>query len=656
MLASPQQVPQVMLQIPDLHKVSGAHQEVLGTAAALATPRVRPASGCDIFRSIDELIVLKVLGRGTFASVRQAIHRPSGRIFALKTVRRDKVIQEGGHAEHLVREANVQVRMRHRNIVLLYGHFEDSERVHFVLEFVAGGQLLQRMRKIGRLSREEAARMFLDVISALMYIHQHNIVHRDIKPENVLLQEQDKSDEYIAKIGDFGCCAMLSDLEPTRNTLCGTMDYLAPEMIDQQPHDHRVDVWASGVLLYEMLVGEPPFKAKSQLEALRRILSSEVQCPSFMDEDAADLIRLLLHKSCKARLPLAQAASHAYVTKFAGKDHPNGRTELREEKHDVGPSTSKPASNTPVPALGLGLICKPIAENECHCRQSISPVARRPAMPQTARLARPSRSPPPCRKERLSTPATLQARHWGSPLKQTEKDRSRQISEKTLLPLESVACENSPLGDRDFRDDESGCSYLSDDTPSCSLVSANTPVHNSFACEQTPSNPVKGDVTNSTGTYSCSSRAIAGGPSFKAPGSRLRSLTPPQGELEETAAKISGGCRTPDGRSPRAEARASPPKSDASPRESRALPFSSSPPVLMQSALLAQEAAYQLEADTSQLAVCSRTAPRAKVASTRNGPPSEPRTSTTPTAFSSISVATSGSSYANPVEAMNESI
>merc|ERR1719326_1263478 len=97
---------------------------------------MRISNGQEAFESLEEFIILKSLGKGTFASVRQAVHRKSGRVFALKTVRRDRVLQEGGTPEHLAREASCQLRMRHRNIVHLYGHFEENERVHFVLEFV----------------------------------------------------------------------------------------------------------------------------------------------------------------------------------------------------------------------------------------------------------------------------------------------------------------------------------------------------------------------------------------------------------------------------------------------------------------------------------------------------------------------------------------
>jgi len=313
-------------------------------------------------RSLNDFIVLGGLGKGTFASVRQVVHRATSTVCALKTVRRERALREGGTPEVLAREATLQLDLRHRNIVRLYSCFEDAAQVHFVLEYVSGGQLLARMREVGRLQHGEAAHVLSEVAEGLLYLHGHNIVHRDIKPENVLLQPDPERDEPVVKIGDFGCCALLTELEPTRGTICGTMDYLAPEMIDQRPHDHGVDLWAVGVLLYEMLVGEPPFKASSQIESLRRIIATDLRCPAWLNADAADLAHKLMRHESGQRLPLAEALRHDFVV--ANTKRSSGAAMLSEPDQATAPAAMDETAVLATPRRSL--------------LRSLTPVARRP--------------------------------------------------------------------------------------------------------------------------------------------------------------------------------------------------------------------------------------------------------------------------------------
>ncbi len=151
------------------------------------------------------------------------------------------------------------------------------------------------------------------MLLALNYMHSQNITHRDLKPENILLESKD-IDKLDVKIADFGW----SVHAPTsrRNTLCGTLDYLPPEMVEGREHDEQVDVWSLGVLLYEFLVGTPPFEADGHSATYRRISRVDLifpQGPHGVSEDAQDLIRKLLVKDPRQRIALERVPSHPWV-------------------------------------------------------------------------------------------------------------------------------------------------------------------------------------------------------------------------------------------------------------------------------------------------------------------------------------------------------
>ena len=134
----------------------------------------------------------------------------------------------------------------------MYGYFYDSKRIYLILEYSPGGELYKKLTQPGHFSEKVSAKYICDLALALDYCHQKHVIHRDIKPENLLVGAHGE-----IKIADFGW----SVHAPTsrRNTLCGTLDYLQPEMVEGQEHDEKVDIWSLGVLMYEFLIGCPPF-------------------------------------------------------------------------------------------------------------------------------------------------------------------------------------------------------------------------------------------------------------------------------------------------------------------------------------------------------------------------------------------------------------
>jgi len=256
--------------------------------------------------TLQDFEIGKPLGRGKFGKVYLARERRTKYIVALKVLSKNQLLKSG--VEHqLRREIEIQAHLRHRHILRMYGYFYDNKNIYLILEYSPGGELYKKLTARGKFSERTSARFISDLSGAMKYCHSKHVIHRDIKPENLLLGA--KND---VKIADFGW----SVHAPTsrRNTLCGTLDYLPPEMVEGREHDEQVDTWALGVLLYEFLVGVPPFETESHSATYRRIQRVDIRWPNNgMPDDARDLIGKLLKKDPRQRLPLECIPKHPFV-------------------------------------------------------------------------------------------------------------------------------------------------------------------------------------------------------------------------------------------------------------------------------------------------------------------------------------------------------
>lgn len=263
----------------------------------IATPRQYSLADFEIGRK---------LGKGKFGKVYCVREKSSGYICALKVMNKKELI-EYKVEKQFRREVEIQSNLRHPNILRLYGHFHDSTRVYLIIEYLAKGELFKVLRREGRFSDVKASKYIAQMASALAYLHSKHIIHRDIKPENILLG----LDGNI-KIADFGWSVHSSS---RRATMCGTLDYLPPEMVEARDHDYRVDIWSLGVLAYEFLVGSPPFEESGHAATYRRISRVDLKIPPFVSAHAADLIRKLLVHDPEKRFPLDQVQSHPWVVR-----------------------------------------------------------------------------------------------------------------------------------------------------------------------------------------------------------------------------------------------------------------------------------------------------------------------------------------------------
>ncbi|KAI8811426.1 kinase-like domain-containing protein [Cladochytrium replicatum] len=259
--------------------------------------------------SLADFDVGKALGKGKFGRVYLAREKKSGYIVALKILFKQELVQAKVEKQ-LRREIEIQSHLRHPNILRLFGYFYDAKRVYLILEFAAGGELYKHLQKDARFSERRASRYIAQMTTALKYLHKKNVIHRDIKPENLLVGINGE-----LKIGDFGWSVHAPNAR--RTTLCGTLDYLPPEMVEGREHNEKVDLWSLGVLCYEFLVGVPPFEETSSFRATyKRIADVDLSIPDYVSSEAKDLIMKLLRHKAEDRLPLDAVLNHPWITKY----------------------------------------------------------------------------------------------------------------------------------------------------------------------------------------------------------------------------------------------------------------------------------------------------------------------------------------------------
>jgi aurora kinase len=261
----------------------------------------------------------KPLGKGKFGRVYLARERSTGFVCALKVLHKSE-LQQGRVEKQVRREIEIQSNLAHPNILRLYGHFHDSKRIFLILEFAGKGELYKHLRKAQRFPEWQAAQYIAQMASALKYLHKKHVIHRDIKPENILVGLHGE-----IKISDFGWSVHAPNNR--RNTMCGTLDYLPPEMCrhqggrdgkDDNWYSEKIDLWSLGVLTYEFLVGEAPFEDTPAMTQ-RRIARGEMTIPPFVSAEARDLIKRLLQLDPEKRLSLEEVEVHPWIIKHCVK-------------------------------------------------------------------------------------------------------------------------------------------------------------------------------------------------------------------------------------------------------------------------------------------------------------------------------------------------
>ncbi|KAM0697483.1 hypothetical protein Q7P36_002337 [Cladosporium allicinum] len=256
----------------------------------------------------------KPLGKGKFGRVYLARERASGFVCALKVLHKSE-LQQGKVEKQVRREIEIQSNLAHPHCLRMYGHFHDTKRIFLILEFAGKGELYKHLRKAGKFPEWQAAQYIAQMASALKYLHKKHVMHRDIKPENILVGIHGE-----IKISDFGWSVHAPNNR--RNTMCGTLDYLPPEMIkpgrEENWYTEKVDLWSLGVLTYEFLVGEAPFE-DTPVMTQRRIAKCDMTIPPNLSAEARDLIKRLLVLDPERRISLEDVETHPWIIKHCVK-------------------------------------------------------------------------------------------------------------------------------------------------------------------------------------------------------------------------------------------------------------------------------------------------------------------------------------------------
>ena len=279
--------------------------------------------------SLSHFDIGRKLGCGKYGHVYLAREKSCKFIVALKQISLRQLDEDGMHHQ-LLREIEIQSHLRHVNVLRMYGFFVEDAHVYLVLEFAPRGQLYDYLVAEKHFGEKKTAHYIGDLACAFHFCHVKHIIHRDIKPENLLLGFNN-----VIKISDFGWSVHAP--RDRRQTMCGTLDYLSPEMVanatgERVAYDHSVDIWCLGVLMYEFLYGNPPFfepDTSDSHKTYTRITRVDLHFPAKppVSDDAKDLIRRMIVREPERRIRLVDVVQHRWLVGFSGEDVMRRRVE-----------------------------------------------------------------------------------------------------------------------------------------------------------------------------------------------------------------------------------------------------------------------------------------------------------------------------------------
>jgi len=262
--------------------------------------------------NIEDFDFMKVLGKGSFGKVMLARKRDNQQVYAVKILKKEDIVEHDDYVCARVEKDVLSLAGDNPFLTKLYATFQTRDRLFYVMEFLNGGDMMFHIKLDGYFEEPRARFYAAEITSALSYLHNRGIIYRDLKLDNVMLDGGGH-----VKLADFGMCKAGMHASATTSTFCGTPDYLAPEMLisDTPEYSFSVDWWALGVLMYEMMAGQPAFEGDTEDMLYEAIKTHDVSFPDWISREAVNCVRAFLVRVSAKRLgcgPTGVAAIHEH--------------------------------------------------------------------------------------------------------------------------------------------------------------------------------------------------------------------------------------------------------------------------------------------------------------------------------------------------------
>ena len=286
--------------------------------------------------TLNDFKILKTLGKGAFGKVLLVHNEELNKYFAMKILKKD-FIKKNKQIAHTKVERKILEKIDYPFIAQLFYAFQNKEKLYMITEYMPGGEMFYHLHKEQYFKESKAKFYICEIILAIEHLHKNNIIYRDLKPENILLDENGH-----IKLTDFGLSKIVNDINKDRTfTICGTPEYVAPEVLTGKGYNKSVDWWSLGIVLYEMLCGNSPFReARERIDI--EIYFKPIHHDNLISDIAFDLINKLIEPNCEKRLGYGIMDSIEIKNHVFFKDINWKKAERKEIEPEYKPVLKKP--------------------------------------------------------------------------------------------------------------------------------------------------------------------------------------------------------------------------------------------------------------------------------------------------------------------------